>query len=131
MYKAEGIRGLYKGFVPSLFGTLHGSLQFVAYEKMKIALQKDSDPTKPQQKLVWPWRFSLNGHSALSQSESSILNNAMHTHTHTHTRCVQSIPQYLLIASSSKIFATCGTYPFQVIRSRLQVCHEKTQACAP
>lgn len=30
------------------------------------------------------------------------------------------MPVYLFIASTSKIFATCGTYPFQVIRARLQ-----------
>ncbi len=34
-YRFEGIRGLYKGFLPGAFGVSHGALQFMAYDEMK------------------------------------------------------------------------------------------------
>ncbi|KAJ8917933.1 hypothetical protein NQ315_002628 [Exocentrus adspersus] len=35
IYRTEGIRGLYRGFVPGMFGVTHGALQFMTYEEMK------------------------------------------------------------------------------------------------
>jgi len=32
----EGIRGLYRGFLPSLFGVAQAAIQFMSYEKLKI-----------------------------------------------------------------------------------------------
>ena len=43
IYKYEGIRGLYKGYVPGLFGVTHGSLQFMAYEELRKVCEKNRD----------------------------------------------------------------------------------------
>ncbi|KAF3273204.1 hypothetical protein TWF970_009242 [Orbilia oligospora] len=34
--KKEGIRGYFRGFLPSLFGVLQAAIQFMTYEKLKI-----------------------------------------------------------------------------------------------
>jgi solute carrier family 25 (mitochondrial folate transporter), member 32 len=75
----EGIRGFWRGMVPSLFGISHGAVQFAVYEqlKRKRAAQK-------------------GGKDKLSNLD------------------------YLVTSSSSKIFAGSVTYPYQVLRVRLQ-----------
>ncbi|XP_051879031.1 mitochondrial folate transporter/carrier-like [Pristis pectinata] len=84
IYQNEGIRGLYKGFVPGLFGTSHGALQFMAYEELKK---------------------EYNSYKNLAASEK--LNTL----------------EYVTMAALSKVFAVSATYPYQVIRARLQDQH--------
>ncbi|XP_077207856.1 solute carrier family 25 member 32 [Paroedura picta] len=86
IYKCEGIRGLYKGFVPGLFGTSHGALQFMAYEELKSKYNKH-------------WNRP-------SDSKLSTL-------------------EYITMAALSKIFAVSATYPYQVVRARLQDQHNR------
>ena len=74
--KKEGPLGLYAGFGMGLIGTLHGGVQFFAYERIKTFFNLDS-----------------SNFSTIS---------------------------YLLASGSSKVIATCATYPYQVIRTRLQ-----------
>uniref|UniRef100_A0AC35UCX3 Mitochondrial carrier protein n=1 Tax=Rhabditophanes sp. KR3021 TaxID=114890 RepID=A0AC35UCX3_9BILA len=79
--RKEGVKSLYSGFIPGLFGTLHGSFQFSSYEWMKmrrteyLGLEKD-------EKLG-----SLD---------------------------------ILAFSVISKILATTATFPYQVLRTRLQ-----------
>ncbi|NWX85316.1 MFTC protein, partial [Nothoprocta ornata] len=72
------------GFVPGLFGTSHGALQFMAYEELKLRYNKYRNRL-PEKKL--------------------------------------NTVEYITTAAVSKIFAVSATYPYQVVRARLQDQH--------
>ncbi|XP_076438081.1 solute carrier family 25 member 32-like [Babylonia areolata] len=84
IYRTEGVRGLYKGFVPGMLGTSHGALQFMAYEELK-------------------WLYNQYRHQPLDTRLGSA--------------------EYIVFAAISKMFAASLTYPYQVVRSRLQDQH--------
>lgn len=80
LYRSEGIKGFYRGLIPSLFGVSHGAIQFMAYEQLK-------------------------NHWALGRKGGlEGLTNV----------------DYLTLSAVSKMFAGSITYPYQVIRARLQ-----------
>ncbi|XP_044259641.1 mitochondrial folate transporter/carrier-like [Tribolium madens] len=84
IYRADGIRGYYKGLVPGIFGVSHGAVQFMVYEQLKNEYTK---------------YYNL--------PISTKLNTV----------------QYLSFAAFSKFIAAGVTYPYQVIRARLQNQH--------
>jgi len=86
IWRSEGIRGLYKGFVPGLFGVSHGVLQFMSYEEMKK-------------------QYNLYRGK-------------------THDARLSSV-EYLIFAALSKSVAAFTTYPYQVMRTRLQDQHRQ------
>ncbi|KAL9547133.1 hypothetical protein MBANPS3_006314 [Mucor bainieri] len=88
LYMEEGVRGLYRGIVPALFGVSHGAIQFMVYEEMKKK------------------RNEIRHKKGITSTEEL---NAQLSQT-----------EYLLMASSSKVAATVITYPYQVLKSRLQ-----------
>ncbi|KAB8069791.1 mitochondrial carrier [Aspergillus leporis] len=93
IYRSEGIPGFYRGLLPALFGVSHGALQFMAYEKLKLHRIK-----------MTPALGSGDGHADSGQVQRRGLGNL----------------DLFFISSLSKIFAGCVTYPYQVLRSRLQ-----------
>ncbi|KAI9269369.1 mitochondrial carrier domain-containing protein [Sporodiniella umbellata] len=88
LYGEEGVRGLYRGIVPALFGVSHGAIQFMAYEEMK------KKRNELMQKRGVTSQEELN--AKLSQTE------------------------YIVMAVTSKVIASSVTYPYQVLKSRLQ-----------
>ncbi|XP_076173413.1 solute carrier family 25 member 32 [Ptiloglossa arizonensis] len=84
IYRTEGIHGLYRGFIPGMFGVSHGAIQFMVYEEMKN-------------------RYNL------------YLNSPIDTKLSTW--------EYIFFAAVSKLIAAASTYPYQVVRARLQDHH--------
>ena len=83
LVRTDGIRGLYKGIIPGLFGTINGTLQMVSYDLMKQF-----------------WLKYKNNKQEL---------NSIH---------------YLVFSGLSKTFAVLMTFPFQVVRARIQDQHQ-------
>ena len=84
IYKSEGIRGFYRGLIPSLFGVSHGALQFMAYETLKTRRR-----------------------ATLASGQLSTVD-------------------YLVLSGMAKVFAGSVTYPYQVVRTRLQMYNADT-----
>ncbi|KAK0250251.1 mitochondrial FAD carrier protein flx1 [Friedmanniomyces endolithicus] len=80
LYATEGLKGFYRGLLPSLFGVSHGAVQFMAYENLKNQ---------------WA-RERKGGKAGLTNAD------------------------FLLLSAVSKMFAGSITYPYQVVRARLQ-----------
>lgn len=88
LIKTDGWRGMYKGLVPGMFGTLNGTIQMVCYENMKA---------------YWLKYLAKN-----SSSEDHKLNTS----------------HFTVFSSLSKVLAVVCTYPFQLVRARLQDQHQ-------
>lgn len=81
LYRDEGVRGFYRGLLPSLFGVSHGAIQFMAYESLKNH---------------WALSFRSGSKDNLSNLD------------------------FLSLSAASKMLAGSITYPYQVVRARLQ-----------
>ncbi|PYH98917.1 mitochondrial carrier [Aspergillus ellipticus CBS 707.79] len=96
--RAEGIPGFYRGLLPALFGVSHGALQFMAYEQLKLY--------RSRMPLANTSNCASETHGASGSFQSGI-------------REIGNMDLFV-ISSLSKLFAGCVTYPYQVLRSRLQ-----------
>lgn len=88
IYRTEGISGFRRGLLPAMFGVVHGSLQFMTYERLKAFLyaHRVADDLQP------------DGHHAKTLSAFDIA----------------------VASGLSRMIAGGLTYPYQVLRSRMQ-----------
>lgn len=98
IYRSEGLYGFYRGLTPSLFGVSHGAIQFMAYEKLKI------------------WRMTM-----LDPEHAQNTATSANAGTRNRPKKVElSNWDFLTLSALSKVFAGSITYPYQVVRARLQ-----------
>ena len=97
IFRNEGLRGFYRGAGVSLLGNSHGAVQFAVYEPLKN---------------VWR-RYLAREHNEVEgrTGEQEKLGNTA----------------TLVISGSAKVVAGTVTYPYQVIRSRLQTYHSEVR----
>jgi solute carrier family 25 (mitochondrial folate transporter), member 32 len=90
VFRKEGMRGFYRGTGISLIGNIHGAVQFAVYEPMKS---------------IWRKYLAREHGGAVKEHQGG--GKLSNTAT-------------LVISGAAKIAAGTVTYPYQVIRSRLQ-----------
>lgn len=103
----EGIRGLTRGLGPSLIMVSHPSLQFMAYEALKDYARE---------------RRALSGPTTLGGIFERLLIRGDSDAKAYRTRDAQELGafEFVICAALSKMFASVVTYPYQVVRTRLQ-----------
>ncbi|KAL7613640.1 folate transporter 1, chloroplastic [Lactuca sativa] len=110
--KDEGWRALYKGLLPGLFLVTHGAIQFTAYEELRKLLvdrrDKQMASITTAADLLASFRKKLRDFRDKQRGLSSYTPESLTT------------VDYAVLGASSKLAASLATYPFQVIRSRLQ-----------
>ncbi|EPQ59674.1 mitochondrial carrier [Gloeophyllum trabeum ATCC 11539] len=89
--QTEGWKGLWRGTTLALVGVGNGALQFMAYEKMK------------------QWGFERKRASFVKSGRE-----------YTAADDKLSNTAYTIMSGASKLFALTATYPYQVVRSRIQ-----------
>lgn len=91
IYATEGVRGFWRGQIPSLLGVVQAAVQFGFYDwaKEQVKIARTRDPTT----------------SYVSKEGSP---------------SYLSTKEYLLLSSTSKAVSTMLLYPYQVVRSKLQ-----------
>lgn len=98
IFRTEGLQGFYRGLIPSLFGVSHGAVQFMAYEQLKT------------------YRMTQLVTAANARAPGLVVAKAEFSNW-----------DFLALSAVSKIFAGSITYPYQVVRARLQVYDAKTR----
>lgn len=91
--RTEGIRGLYKGVGLAVFGVSNGAIQFMSYEQLK----------------QWRKVAALQRDGKSTRLSEADMDQVQLSNT-----------EYTTISAAAKLIAISLTYPYQVVRSRVQ-----------
>jgi hypothetical protein len=94
MTREEGFRSLYSGFVPALFGTAHGALQFMAYEEIRQLMIEQNGGTSNGLVCFVFFFFALNSLESGAKQKKSL---------HITFSPLGQPPRLLLLASLTRI----------------------------
>ena len=109
--RKEGPTGLFRGTSLALFGVSNGAIQFVVYEKMK----------------AWGFERRRKQHERAGQLYDINTDKLVSHQCFLSPPDISSEPSnqsnlsYMIMSISSKYTALSITYPYQVVRSRIQV----------
>jgi len=106
--REEGLQGLLSGVVPSLILVTNPAIQFAVYEKLKQLLlqaQQGRDGDRLEGRLLFPPPKK----EPYGQQRSQL-----------------TALEFFLIGAVAKLIATVVTYPYQVVKSRLQAKQSKS-----
>lgn len=108
VYKDEGVKGFYKGLIPSLILVSNPAVQFMVYERLKPVLMRRLG----RKRLVWTRKKALG----LDREEEKkvLIKFASYSHS-------QSATDAFLLGAIAKLVATFVTFPYLLVKSRLQV----------
>ncbi|KAI9063488.1 mitochondrial carrier [Trametes sanguinea] len=101
VYRQEGMAGLYRGTTLALFGVSNGAIQFMVYEELK----RSGFERKKRQ-------FAKAGRE-YTTADDKLREQLVEFATQSNTA-------YTLMSGASKLIALASTYPYQVVRSRIQ-----------
>jgi len=107
--RTEGMPGLWRGSILALVGVSNGAIQFMAYEEMKRFLFR-------RKRL----RYEKSGREWTPEADRLVC--IFHYLSDLSKLVSKSNTVYTIISGVSKLFSLTITYPYQVVRSRLQVC---------
>ncbi|KAI5862751.1 mitochondrial carrier [Durotheca rogersii] len=102
LLRHEGWRGFYRGLGISLLGVSHGAVQFAVYDPLK-SFYLSRSATRVAGSGDRPGQLARGREASSARRQQRLSNEAT-----------------LVISSVSKLVAGAVTYPYQVIRSRLQ-----------
>jgi len=113
-----------QGYVPGILGTSHGAVQFMVYEELKKGYCNFYKiPISTQLvRLLCPSPFLL--FCSINPPPSPpflVLSSFCPSSSFVCLINLQGALEYITMAAISKVVAVSATYPYQVVRARLQV----------